>query len=75
MALKVRDVEVLRVVISIGGVEVDHFALWHDKMGNAASLPPSWLSRKQLMRQNVGSRKPEVELKGRFMLACRLSCT
>jgi hypothetical protein len=39
MALKVRDVEVLRVVISIGGVEVDHFALWHDKMGNAVSKP------------------------------------
>jgi hypothetical protein len=39
MALKVRDLEVLRVVISIGGVEVDHFALWHDKMGNAVSQP------------------------------------
>jgi hypothetical protein len=39
MALKVRDLEVLRIVISIGGVEVDHFALWHDKMGNAVSQP------------------------------------
>jgi hypothetical protein len=39
LALKVRDVEVLRIVISIGGVEVDHFGLWHDKMGNAVAQP------------------------------------
>ena len=39
MALKVRDLEVLRIVISIGGVEVDHFGLWHDKMGNAVNQP------------------------------------
>ncbi len=39
MALKVTDLEVLRIVISIGGVEVDHFGLWHDKAGNAVSQP------------------------------------
>jgi hypothetical protein len=39
MALKVSDLEVLRIVISIGGVEVDHFGLWHDKAGNAVSSP------------------------------------
>jgi hypothetical protein len=39
MALKVRDVEVLRIVISIGGVETDHFSLWHDKLGNAVAQP------------------------------------
>jgi hypothetical protein len=39
MALKARDLEVLRIIISIGGVEVDHFGLWHDKMGNAVSQP------------------------------------
>ena len=37
MALKASDLEVLRIVISIGGVEVDHFSLWHDKAGNAVS--------------------------------------
>jgi hypothetical protein len=26
-------------VISIGGVEVDHFGLWHDKAGNAVATP------------------------------------
>ena len=29
--------EVLRIIVSIGGVEVDHFSLWHDKAGNAVS--------------------------------------
>ena len=33
------SVEVLRIVASIGGVEVDHFSLWHDKVGNAVSPP------------------------------------
>jgi len=39
LALRVRDLEVLRIVISIGGVEIDHFGLWHDKMGNAVAQP------------------------------------
>src|SRR6202011_3415226 len=33
MSLKVTDLEVLRIVVSIGGVEVDHFSLWADKVG------------------------------------------
>ncbi len=39
MSLKVTNLEVLRVVVSIGGVEVNHFAIWHDKAGNAVSDP------------------------------------
>jgi hypothetical protein len=39
LALKATDEEVLRILISIGGVEIDHFGLWHDKAGNAASQP------------------------------------
>lgn len=39
MALNVTDPEVLRIVLSIGGVEIDHFGLWHDKAGNAVSQP------------------------------------
>jgi hypothetical protein len=30
---------VLRILLSIGGVEIDHFSLWHDKLGNAVSTP------------------------------------
>ncbi len=37
MSLKASSLEVLRIVVSIGGVEVDHFGLWHDKAGNAVS--------------------------------------
>jgi hypothetical protein len=39
LSLKVSDVEVLRIVVSIGGVEVDHFAVWHDKTGNSVNQP------------------------------------
>jgi ferritin-like protein len=35
MALKCSSLEVLRIVVSIGGTEVNHFAVWHDKAGNA----------------------------------------
>ena len=44
LALKAKDREVLRILLSIGGVEIDHFSLWHDKMGNAISPPVAPLS-------------------------------
>jgi hypothetical protein len=39
MALKASSVEALRIVVAIGGVETNHFSLWHDKAGNAVSQP------------------------------------
>jgi len=39
LAFKATDLEVLRVLVSIGGVEIDHFGLWHDKAGNAVAQP------------------------------------
>ncbi len=39
MSLKASNLEVLRIVVSIGGVEVNHFAVWHDKAGNAVNQP------------------------------------
>ena len=39
LALKAKDPEVLRILVSIGGVEIDHFGLWHDKGGNAVAQP------------------------------------
>ena len=39
MALKASSVEVLRIVVAIGGVETNHFSLWHDKAGNAVADP------------------------------------
>jgi Ferritin-like domain len=39
MALKATNLEVLRIIVSIGGVETNHFSLWHDKAGNAVAQP------------------------------------
>ena len=39
LILNVTDPVVLRVLVSIMGVEVNHFAVWHDKAGNAVSQP------------------------------------
>ncbi|HEY6769900.1 MAG TPA: twin-arginine translocation signal domain-containing protein [Candidatus Sulfotelmatobacter sp.] len=38
LAQRVSDVEVLRVVLSIGPTETCHFQTWHDKAGNAPPL-------------------------------------
>jgi hypothetical protein len=38
LAQRVSNVEVLRVVLSIGGTEVMHFQTWQDKAGNAPAL-------------------------------------
>jgi hypothetical protein len=39
LAFKAIDRTVLRILVSIGGVEVDHFGLWHDKGANAVAQP------------------------------------
>jgi hypothetical protein len=39
LAFKATDPIVLQILVSIGGVEIDHFGLWHDKGGNAVSQP------------------------------------
>lgn len=38
MALKVTDLTVLRIVTSIGGSEVFHFAIWNDNAGNVVPV-------------------------------------
>jgi hypothetical protein len=44
LALKATSREVLRILLSIGGVEIDHFSLWHDKGGNAVAQPLAGVS-------------------------------
>jgi hypothetical protein len=39
LIFKATDPEVLRILVSIGGVEIDHFGLWHDKAGTAVAQP------------------------------------
>jgi hypothetical protein len=38
LAQRASNVEVLRVLLSIGGTEICHFQTWHDKAGNAPPL-------------------------------------
>jgi hypothetical protein len=38
LALKVTDLTVLKILLGIGGSEVNHFAIWHDKAGNAPEV-------------------------------------
>jgi hypothetical protein len=38
LAQRVTSVEVLRILLSIGGTEIMHFQTWHDKAGNAPQL-------------------------------------
>jgi len=39
LVLKATSEEVIRILLSIGGVEINHFSLWHDKAGNAVAQP------------------------------------
>jgi hypothetical protein len=63
LALKVSDLEVLRILLSIGGVEIDHFSLWHDKLGNAVSMPVAPLTDGNLTFPDLNSVPPsQLEL-------------
>jgi hypothetical protein len=39
LAQKASSLQVLRILLSIGGSEIMHFQTWHDKAGNAPTLP------------------------------------
>ncbi len=38
LGLLVTDTTVLKIMFGIGGAEVNHFAIWHDKAGNAPAV-------------------------------------
>jgi hypothetical protein len=59
MALKATSLEVLRIIVSIGGVETNHFSLWHDKAGNAVAQPLAGLTDPQ-----TGTTFPDLNAKG-----------
>lgn len=44
LCLKATSQGVLRTLLSIGGVEIDHFSLRHDKGANAVAQPLAGLS-------------------------------
>lgn len=44
LAQKVTDLTVLKILLGIGGAEVVHFAIWHDKAGNAPEVSVAHVS-------------------------------
>ena len=63
LLFKATDPEVLRILVSIGGVEIDHFGLWHDKAGNAVSLPLAGVTDPEtgLTFPDLNSRNSELD--------------
>jgi hypothetical protein len=63
LAFKATDPEVLRILVSIGGVEIDHFGLWHDKAGNAVSQPLAGVTDPEtgLTFPDLNSRNSELD--------------
>jgi hypothetical protein len=59
MALKATSLEALRIIVSIGGVETNHFSLWHDKAGNAVNQPLAGVTDPQ-----TGTTFPNLNAKG-----------
>jgi hypothetical protein len=63
LAQKVTSLEVLRVLLSIGGSEIMHFQTWHDKAGNATHITDGDLTFPDLNRgidPNNGSTGTDV---------------
>ena len=63
LAQKVTNLEVLRVLLSIGGSEIMHFQTWQDKAGNATNITDGNLTFPNLnigVDPNNGSTGPDV---------------
>jgi hypothetical protein len=63
LAQKVSNVEVLRVLLSIGGSEIMHFQVWHDKAGNAPNVTDGNLTFPNLnngLDPNTGATGPNI---------------
>lgn len=75
MSLKATSLEVLRIVVAIGGVETNHFSLWHDKCGNAVSPPLGGVVTAGLFFPNLNAQHSEEvrALTGEPVLVARRS--
>jgi hypothetical protein len=67
LSLQVTNVEVLRIVVSIGGTEVDHFGVWQDTAANAVEPPLALVKDPEtgtffpnLLEQGVESTRPNA---------------
>jgi hypothetical protein len=63
LLFKATDPEVLRILVSIGGVEIDHFGLWHYKAGNAVAQPLAGVTDPEtgLTFPDLNSRNSELD--------------
>ena len=62
MALKASNLEVLRIILSIGGSEMMHFQTWQDKAGNATPLT----DHDPINNSDVDLRRPDDGATGDF---------
>src|ERR1700758_1754258 len=63
LAQKASNLEVLRILLSIGGSEIAHFQTWHDKAGNATNITDGNLTFPNLniaVDPNNGATGPNV---------------
>jgi hypothetical protein len=63
LAQKASNLEVLRVLLSIGGSEIMHFQTWHDKAGNAPNVTDGDLTFPDLnsgVDPNTGASGPDI---------------
>jgi hypothetical protein len=75
LAQRVSSVEVLRIVLSIGGTEIMHFQTWHDKAGNAIPLTDgalvfpdltSDIPQPEILQSNLIMPEPTVFISKKF---------
>jgi len=63
LAQKVTNLQVLRVLLSIGATEAMHFQTWHDKAGNATNITENGVTFPNLnlgIDPNTGASGPDV---------------
>jgi hypothetical protein len=60
LAQRVRNVDVLRILLSIGPVETAHFQTWHDKAGNVLSLTDvDPVTKSKVVFRQLSTNQPE----------------
>jgi hypothetical protein len=60
LAQRVSNLEVLRILLSIGPTETMHFQVWHDKAGNALT-PPNNVTDGNLVFPNFGNVSEDLQ--------------
>jgi len=67
LAQRVTGLEVLRIVLSIGGTEIMHFQTWSDKAGNAPPIPDA-VSVREVSSDSADRARVRVNLNSLFQI-------